>query len=195
MRTAEINRATKETDIKLKLGLDGGETSIGSGNGFFDHMMELFAGHSGYGLQLECIGDIQVDFHHSCEDIGIALGRAFDEALGDRAGINRYGWIILPMDEALIMVSADISGRGMLCFDAEMPAARVGEFDTELVKEFWTAFCREAGVTLHIRELAGENTHHIIEGIFKACAHAFAMATAIDPAKAGKIPSTKGTIK
>ena len=128
MRTAEINRATKETDIKLKLGLDGGETSIGSGNGFFDHMLELFAGHSGYGLQLECIGDIQVDFHHSCEDIGIALGRAFDEALGDRAGINRYGWIILPMDEALIMVSADISGRGMLCFDAEMPAARVGEF-------------------------------------------------------------------
>ena len=195
MREAEIIRNTNETAIRLKLDLDGGDTAVNSGSGFFDHMMQLFAGHSGYGLTLGCHGDTQVDFHHSCEDIGIALGRAFDQALGDRAGINRYGWIILPMDEALIMVSADISGRGMLCFDAEMPTAKVGEFDTELVKEFWLAFCREAGVTLHIRELAGENTHHIIEGIFKACARTFAMATAIDPAKAGEIPSTKGTIK
>ena len=195
MRQAKIVRNTAETKISLELNLDGGRIAIYSGNGFFDHMLQLLAAHGGFGLELNCQWDTQVDFHHSCEDIGIVLGRAFDKALGDRSGICRYGWLVLPMDEALLLVSVDISGRGMLCFDAQLPADRVGEFDTELVKEFWLAFCRESGITLHIRQLAGENTHHIIEGIFKACARALSMAAALDQTKAGQIPSTKGTIK
>ena len=195
MRQAKIVRNTAETKISLELNLDGGRIAIDSGNGFFDHMLQLLSAHGGFGLELNCQGDTQVDFHHSCEDIGIVLGRAFDKALGDRSGICRYGWLALPMDEALLLVSVDISGRGMLCFDAQMPADRVGEFDTELVKEFWLAFCRESGITLHIRQLAGENTHHIIEGIFKACARSLSMAAALNQTKAGQIPSTKGTIK
>jgi len=195
MRDVTLQRKTAETAIELTLALDGsGKNSISSGNGFFDHMLQLFAAHGGFDLQLVCEGDTQVDFHHSCEDIGITLGRAFDKALGDRAGICRYGWIALPMDEALLLAAADISGRGMLCFDAELGAERAGDFDTQLVKEFWLAFCREAGITLHIRKLAGENTHHIIEGIFKAVSRALAAAAAVDSKNEGRIPSTKGTI-
>ncbi len=195
MRNAAVKRKTDETDITLTLNLDGnGLSQINSGNGFFDHMLTLFAYHGRFDLKLTCKGDIDVDFHHSCEDIGIVLGRAFTKALGDRAGIVRYGWIVLPMDEALIMASLDISGRGLLCFEPGNAGSKVGDFDMELVKEFWQAFSREMGLTLHVKELAGENSHHIIEGIFKAVARALSAAVAVDEKSAGRIPSTKGTL-
>ena len=195
MRSYEINRKTAETDITLLLNLDGkGEGKISTGNGFFDHMMLLFSRHSGFDLNISCNGDTNVDFHHSAEDIGICLGKAFYSALGDMKGITRYGHIILPMDEALILVALDISGRSYLSFDLPLPSLRVGDFDTELCEEFFTAFVRNAGITLHIKELSGTNTHHIIEGCFKAVARVLKTAVKIDAENADKIPSTKGVL-
>lgn len=203
MRTAEINRRTGETDIKLKLNLDGGESAVDTGCGFLNHMLQLFAVHSGFGFCVTCKGDTDVDFHHTTEDIGIALGQAFKAALGDKKGIARYADIILPMDEALILCAVDISGRGYLNFDAELPAAKVfdgedeitvkkvGLFDTELIEEFFTAFVREAGVTLHFKKLYGKNTHHIIEGAFKAFARVLKAAVEI---VGNEVPSSKGVL-
>ncbi|MBR4236620.1 MAG: imidazoleglycerol-phosphate dehydratase HisB [Clostridia bacterium] len=195
MRRSVINRKTAETDIKLTLKLDGNGTSaINTGVGFLDHMLTLFARHGRFDLDISCSGDTYVDDHHTTEDIGIALGAAFSDALGDRRGIVRYGYMILPMDEALVLTAADISGRGQLECDLSIPAQKVGSFDTELVREFWLAFARNAGITLHIRELAGSNSHHIIEAVFKSAARALASAVAIDAAHAGEIPSTKGVL-
>lgn len=195
MRKAEIDRETKETQIKLKLELDGsGRCRIDTGVGFLDHMLELFACHGRFDLEISCAGDVRVDAHHTTEDIGIVLGRAFDEALGERRGINRYGSLILPMDEALVLAAVDISGRGVLGFELPVPTAKVGDFDTELVKEFMLAFSRELKAAVHLRLLAGENSHHIIEGAFKALARALRQAVAIDAAAADSIPSSKGTI-
>ncbi len=195
MRRADINRVTTETKINLQLDLDGsGRCNIDTGVGFLDHMLELLACHGRFDLYISCAGDIHVDAHHTTEDIGIALGRAFDQALGERRGINRYGSIVLPMDEALVLAAVDISGRGVLGFDLPIPAQKVGEFDTELVKEFMLAFTRELKAAVHLRLLAGENSHHIIEGAFKALARALRQAVAIDAAAADDIPSSKGTI-
>ena len=195
MRRADINRVTTETKINLQLDLDGsGRCNIDTGVGFLDHMLELLACHGRFDLYISCAGDIHVDAHHITEDIGIALGRTFDQALGERRGINRYGSIVLPMDEALVLAAVDISGRGVLGFDLPIPAQKVGEFDTELVKEFMLAFARELKAAVHLRLLAGENSHHIIEGAFKALARALRQAVAIDAAAADDIPSSKGTI-
>ena len=195
MRSATISRKTAETDIELTLNLDGtGESDISSGVGFLDHMLTLFARHGRFDLTLSCVGDTAVDDHHSVEDIGICLGRALNEALGDKRGICRYGDTVLPMDEALVLTAVDISGRGMLCFDLDVPAQKVGAFDTELVEEFFTAFCANAGVTLHIRKLAGRNSHHIIEACFKSFARSLRKAVAIDQAFADDLPSTKGVL-
>ena len=195
MRKAEINRKTAETDIQLKLDLDGsGRYHIATGVGFLDHMLELFACHGRFDLDVSCSGDVKVDAHHTTEDIGIVLGKAFDQALGERRGITRYGSLALPMDEALILAAVDISGRGVLGFDLPIPAQKVGNFDTELVKEFMQAFTREIRAAVHIRLLAGENSHHIIEGAFKALARALRQAVAIDENCADFIPSSKGTI-
>ena len=194
MREATISRTTGETDVRLQLKLEGtGRHEIQSGVGFLDHMLALFARHGGFDLELSCTGDIQVDDHHSVEDIGICLGTAFQRALGDLRGVNRYGHIILPMDEALILAAVDLSGRGMLVCDLNIPAEKVGTFDTELVKEFLVAFARKANLTLHIRQMAGENSHHIIEGVFKAMARALKMAVAISGGE-DEIPSTKGVL-
>ncbi len=195
MRTSTIQRKTQETDIDLTLTLDGkGVSSIDTGCGFLDHMLTLFASHGRFDLDLTCKGDLGVDAHHTAEDIGICLGSALREALGEKRGITRYGSFTLPMDEALIMCALDISGRAYLAFDAAMPSPKVGEFDTELVEEFFLALTRSAGITLHVRELAGKNTHHIIEGIFKAFARALKIAVSIDPALDGEVPSTKGVL-
>ena len=195
MRTAEIKRKTAETDISLKLDLDGtGKSKIDSGVGFLDHMLTLFAKHGRFDLELVCKGDTQVDDHHSVEDIGICLGEAFAKALGDKAGIRRYGNMLLPMDEALIQSALDISGRAHLSYEAKIRARKVGTFDTELSEEFWEAFVRSAKITLHIRQLAGRNAHHIIEGMFKSVARALREAVSVDPALAGEIPSTKGVL-
>ena len=194
MRFAKLDRKTAETDISLALNLDGGECKIDTGCGFLNHMLTLFAKHARFGLTVKCVGDVDVDFHHTAEDIGICLGKAFAEAIGDKAGIVRYGDVTLPMDEALILAAVDISGRGMLVYNVETPTLRVGDFDTELVEEFFIAFCREAGVTLHVRKLDGKNTHHILEGVYKAVARALSKAVAIDPALKGEIPSTKGVL-
>ena len=195
MRTAEINRKTNETDIRLKLNLDGeGNYSGTSGVGFLDHMLTLFAKHGNFDLELSCKGDTQVDDHHSTEDIGIALGQAFAEALGDKKGICRYGDTTLPMDEALILTAVDISGRPFLGWDLPLPCMKVGSFDTELVQEFWLAFVRNAGITMHVRELAGINTHHIIEGCFKSAARSLRKAAAIDLSSPDSVPSTKGVL-
>lgn len=196
MREATVKRKTKETDINLTLSIDGtGRAEINSGCGFLDHMLTLLAGHGGFDITLTCTGDTCVDDHHTTEDIGIALGQAISEALGDRCGITRYGDAIIPMDEALILSAVDISGRGYLGDELPIPTEKVGTFDTELVKEFWLAFTRTSGITLHIRELAGENSHHIIEGAFKSVAHALRKAVAIDCRFPDSVPSTKGTIK
>ncbi len=190
-RQVEIQRKTAETDISLALSLDGGEVNISTGIGFLDHMLTLFARHGGFGLTLRCDGDVQVDDHHSAEDIGICLGQAFDRALGDRRGIARYGSMLLPMDEALILCALDISGRSMLCTELGDLPPKVGSFDTELVEEFLLAFTRHFPITLHLRRLAGSNTHHIIEGCFKALARALGQAVTV---VGNEIPSTKGVL-
>ena len=195
MRSATIQRKTAETDISLALALDGtGESDIRTGCGFLDHMLSLFARHARFDLRVRCTGDTQVDDHHTVEDIGIALGQALYAALGDKRGVRRYGQRLLPMDETLALVAVDLSGRAYLGFDAPMPAQKVGTFDTELVGEFFLALVREAALTLHIRLLAGANTHHVFEGIFKGVARALREACEIDPDAAGEIPSTKGTL-
>lgn len=195
MRTAEISRKTAETDITLKLNLDGkGESVIKTGCGFFDHMLTLFAKHGRFDLELECIGDTYVDYHHTVEDTGIVLGKAFAEALGEKRGIVRYGNFILPMDESLVMTAVDISGRSYLGYALNIPTQKVGDFDTELVEEFFVAFCSNAGLNLHIRQLAGSNSHHIIEGAFKSVARSLKAAVAIDSAFKDEIPSTKGVL-
>ncbi len=194
MRETRIVRNTAETKIELSLHLDGGETVIETGCGFLDHMLTLFSRHGRFGLTVKCDGDTYVDYHHTVEDIGIVLGQAFRETLGDMKGILRYAHIILPMDEALVLAAVDISGRAHLSYDAAIPAAKVGEFDTELVKEFFLGFVRAAGITLHIRQMAGENSHHIIEGMFKAFGRIMNEATRIDEAHKDEIPSTKGLL-
>ena len=195
MRKAEIKRDTAETKISLKIDLDGrGNSKISTGVGFLDHMLTLFAKHGHFDLEISCVGDTQVDDHHSTEDIGICLGKAFAKALGDKAGIYRYGDITLPMDEALILAAVDISGRSYLGYALEIPTEKVGSFDTELVEEFWTAFTSNAGLDLHLRQLAGKNSHHIIEGAFKAAGRALRKAVAIDPDFADEMPSTKGVL-
>jgi imidazoleglycerol-phosphate dehydratase len=195
MRCVTITRTTKETDITLTLDLDGkGESTIQSGCGFLDHMLTLFAKHGGFDLKVTCDGDTYVDDHHTVEDIGIVLGEAFAQALGDKRGITRYGSMILPMDESLILAAVDLSGRGYLGFALDIPTARVGSFDTELVEEFWLAFTRNAQCTLHLRKIAGTNSHHVIEGAFKAAARALRQAVAIDPMRADELPSTKGVL-
>ena len=192
MRTAAITRTTGETQITLKLNLDGGPSDIKTGVGFFDHMLTGFARHGGFGLEVSCTGDTWVDDHHSVEDVGICLGSAFAQALGDMRGVERFGHILLPMDEALILSAVDLSGRGMLCWDVTMPTEKVGTFDTELAKEFWLAFTRKANCTLHLRMLAGENSHHIIEGVFKAAARSLKMAVRLNGSD--EVPSTKGML-
>ena len=195
MREASIKRQTAETKIELKLNLDGsGESCVQTGVGFLDHMLTLFARHGGFDLELRCEGDTWVDDHHSTEDIGICLGQAFREALGEKKGIARYGQRILPMDEALILSAVDISGRATLVYALDVPTEKIGSFDTELVKEFWLGFVRKANATLHIRQLSGENSHHILEGAFKAAARALGEAVAADERNAGRVPSTKGVL-
>ncbi|MBE6716432.1 MAG: imidazoleglycerol-phosphate dehydratase HisB [Ruminococcaceae bacterium] len=195
MRTAEIKRKTAETDIELFLNIDGsGKSEINTGCGFLDHMLTLFSKHGRFDLTVKCIGDTEVDYHHSVEDIGIALGEAFSKALSDMRGIKRYADIILPMDESLILEAIDVSGRCYLQFDAELPTQKVGDFDTELAEEFFLGFTRKAGVTLHIKMLSGKNSHHIIEGIFKAFGRVMGAACAIDEKYSNEIPSTKGML-
>ena len=195
MRTAEITRKTAETEIALKLDLDGsGVSDIASGVGFLDHMLTLFAKHGRFDLTLTCAGDTWVDDHHSVEDIGIALGQAFAQALGDKRGIARYGSCILPMDEALILTAVDLSGRAYLGFDLRIPTPCVGTFDTELTEEFFFAFVRNAACSLHLRKLAGRNSHHIIEGAFKSAARSLRAAVRIEEAYKDEIPSTKGVL-
>lgn len=195
MRTATIVRTTTETDIRLTLNLDGDDCcQIDTGCGFLNHMLELFARHGGFGLSVACKGDTQVDDHHTVEDVGIALGEAFRQALGDKRGIARYGSFLLPMDESLVMIALDISGRCTCCCDLQLPAQKVGTFDTELVEEFFLGLCRSLALTLHIKKLAGTNTHHIIEAAFKGFGRAMAQAVAIDPRRAGVLPSTKGLL-
>ena len=195
MRTAQITRTTKETDIRLTLNLDGtGKSEIHSGVGFLDHMLTLFAKHGRFDLELTCNGDTEVDDHHSVEDIGIALGQAFDQALGDKRGIVRYGSFILPMDETLILSAVDISGRSYLNYDLQIPTQKVGTFDTELAEEFFLGFVRNANLTLHLKQLEGKNSHHIIEGTFKSFGRTMKQAVAIDENFRDESPSTKGVL-
>ncbi len=195
MRKAETERKTKETEIVLSIDIDGkGRSEIETGIGFFDHMLTLFAMHGGFDLKIKCKGDLEVDGHHTVEDVGIALGEAFNKALGDKKGITRYGDKTVPMDEALNLAAVDISGRGYLNFDAFIPTEKIGEFDSELVEEFFAAFTRSAKITLHIVQMAGENSHHIAEGIFKAVARALREAVKVQPEFKEILPSTKGVI-
>ena len=195
MRTAQINRKTNETDIKIELDLDGsGKSVIDSGCGFLDHMLTLFAKHSRIDLSVTCKGDTQVDYHHTTEDIGIALGEAIKNALGDKKGIKRYGDIILPMDETLILCAIDLSGRAFLACDFNIVASKVGDFDTELLEEFLRAFTTNLACNLHVRQLAGNNAHHILEGTFKALARCVREAVEVDERLNGEIPSTKGAL-
>ena len=193
MRTVKINRKTAETDIALTLNLDGkGKSTIQTGVGFLDHMLTLFAAHGKFDLTVTCQGDTHVDDHHSAEDIGICLGQAFQTALGDKRGITRYGSFLLPMDEALIQTAVDISGRSFLGYGLEIPTEKIGTFDTELVEEFWLAFVRQCPMSLHIRQLAGKNSHHIVEGCFKSVARSLRIAVKSDGTN--EIPSTKGVL-
>ena len=195
MRKATISRNTAETKINLTLNLDGtGKSEISTGVGFLDHMLTLFAKHGRFDLTVSCQGDTWVDDHHTAEDVGIALGQAFKTALGDKKGIARYGNMILPMDESLILTAVDLSGRGYLGYDLQIPTQKVGTFDTELVEEFWLGFIRNAECTLHIRKMAGTNSHHIIEGAFKSAGRSLRAAVAIEAAYADEIPSTKGVL-
>lgn len=194
MREATIARKTTETDIRLSLALEGEAYRIDTGCGFLDHMLELFARHGGFGLELSCKGDTRVDYHHTVEDIGIVLGQAFRQALGDKRGINRYGSFLLPMDEALVLVAVDLSGRATCCCELQLPAQKVGDFDTELAEEFFLGFCRGGEFTLHLRQLAGKNTHHILEAAFKGFGRAMAIAVAPDSRRPDALPSTKGVL-
>ena len=195
MRTSQISRKTAETDIDLYINLDGkGESDIDTGCGFLNHMLTLFAKHGKFDLKIKCIGDVDVDFHHTVEDIGITLGKAFKEALGDKKGIKRYGDTLLPMDEALILSAVDISGRDYLAYGLNISTEKVGEFDTELTQEFWLGFVRNADITLHIKMLDGTNSHHIIEGAFKSVARSLRKAVKIDKEFSDEIPSTKGVL-
>jgi imidazoleglycerol-phosphate dehydratase len=195
MRSAEIVRKTGETDIRVNLILEGsGKSAIETGVGFLDHMLTLFARHGRFDLEVSCKGDTYVDDHHSVEDIGIALGKAFSQALAEKKGIIRYGSTILPMDESLILSAVDLSGRGLLVYDLRIPAEKVGTFDTELTEEFFRAFAHNAGATLHVKQLEGKNSHHIIEGAFKSVARSLKIAVAIDADFAEEIPSTKGVL-
>ncbi|MBQ3074091.1 MAG: imidazoleglycerol-phosphate dehydratase HisB [Ruminococcus sp.] len=194
-RTSEISRKTAETDIYLAINLDGtGKSEINTGMGFLDHMLTLFASHGRFDLTVRCKGDLQVDCHHSAEDIGICLGKAFEEALSDKRGIRRYGHIILPMDETLILSAADISGRSCLAYSVQYPTEKIGEFDTELVEEFFVSFVRNCPMSLHIEKLAGSNSHHIAEGVFKSVARTLRRAVSFDPDTINEIPSTKGVL-
>ena len=195
MRTANINRKTKETDINLSVNLDGtGKAQIDTGCGFFDHMLELFTRHARLDLTVKCVGDVQVDYHHTVEDVGIVLGQAIKTALGDMKGIVRYGSTILPMDETLILTALDISGRSYLAYDLPVRATKIKDFDVELVQEFFLALVRHAGLTLHIKKLAGTNAHHVMEGAFKSFARTLKQAISIDQAFKDEIPSTKGVL-
>ena len=195
MRQSEIIRETRETAIKLFLDIDGsGQHKISTGVGFLDHMLELFSSHGRFDLNITCKGDLHVDAHHSTEDIGITLGQAFSQALGDKKGITRYGHVILPMDEALILTAIDFSGRAYLGWDMNINAPKVGDFDTELVQEFWLGFARNSQSTIHLRQLAGSNAHHIIECAFKSIARSIAQAVKINPDYKNEIPSTKGVL-
>ena len=195
MRQAQINRTTGETDIKINLDLDGkGISSIDTGVGFLDHMLTLFAKHGRFDLQVQCKGDTNVDDHHSVEDIGIALGQAFSMSLGNKKGITRYGSMLLPMDESLILSAVDLSGRGLLVYDLQIPTEKVGAFDTELTEEFFRALAHNGGMTLHLKQISGKNSHHIIEGAFKSIARSLKAAVALDPAMKNEIPSTKGVL-
>lgn len=195
MRQAEIIRRTAETDIHLSLHLDGsGKSEIHTGCGFLDHMLTLFARHGRFDLAVTCQGDTWVDDHHTVEDVGICLGDAFAQALGDKRGVCRYGNVTLPMDEALILTAVDLSGRGILCYGLDVPTEKVGTFDTELTEEFLLAFVRRSNITLHVTQLAGKNSHHIIEGAFKSLARSLGQAVSIDPRFSQEIPSTKGVL-
>jgi len=195
MRTASIKRDTRETQIELNLNLDGtGKAEIASGCGFLDHMLELFARHGDFDLAVKCNGDTHVDYHHSVEDIGICLGKAFTEALGDKRGITRYGQFLLPMDETLVLCACDLSGRDYLGWGLDLPSMTVGDFDTELAEEFWLAFVRNCPASIHIRQMAGKNTHHILEAIFKGMGRTLKMAVAMDEKHKDEIPSTKGVL-
>lgn len=195
MRISECNRKTKETDIQLSLNLDGtGSSEIDTGCGFLNHMLTLFAAHGRFDLKVSCEGDTYVDDHHTVEDIGICLGKAFADALDEKRGINRYGSFLLPMDESLIMTAVDISGRSCLCYQLDIPAEKIGSFDTELVEEFFQGFVRQCPMSLHIRKLAGTNSHHIVEGAFKSVARSLRIAVALDAADPDGIPSTKGVL-
>ena len=195
MRCAEINRKTAETDIQLFIDLDGkGKAEVDTGCGFLNHMLTLFASHGRFDLKVKCVGDVDVDYHHSVEDIGICLGDALTEALGARKGIKRYGSMMLPMDETLVLCALDLSGRSYLAYGLEIPTEKIGDFDSELVEEFFLGLTRHAGMTLHIKQLDGRNSHHIAEGAFKAFARALSAAVEIDPARADEIPSTKGVL-
>lgn len=195
MRTAELRRTTGETDVTVVLDLDGtGKSDVSTGCGFLDHMLTLFARHGRFDLTVQARGDTWVDDHHTVEDVGIVLGGAFAQALGEKRGVTRYGSALLPMDEALILTAVDLSGRGLLCYGLDIPTEKVGTFDTQLAEEFLNAFARQAGLTLHVKQLAGTNSHHIIEGTFKSLARSLRGAVAIDPAAAGEVPSTKGVL-
>ena len=192
MREANITRKTAETDITLRLCIDGeGKADIDTGCGFFDHMLTLFAAHGGFDLYVKCVGDVKVDYHHSVEDIGICLGKALAQAVGDCKGIKRYGNMLLPMDESLVLCALDVSGRSYLAYGLNIPTEKIGDFDSELVEEFFLALTRHAGITLHIKQLDGRNSHHIAEAAFKAFARALSMALKVE---SDKIPSTKGVL-
>lgn len=195
MRSGLIQRKTSETQVFVRVELDGsGKTSIQTGCGFLDHMLTLLGAHSRINLEITCAGDTGVDYHHTTEDVGICLGLAIKEALGSKAGIARYGYMILPMDEALILSAVDLSQRGILCCELSLPSPKVGDFDTELCCEFWAAFARSLEAAVHIRQLSGSNTHHIIEGVFKSMARSLRQAVAVDRELMGEIPSTKGAL-
>lgn len=195
MRTAQIERNTNETQIRLTLNVDGrGQYQVDTGCGFLNHMLELFARHGSFDLEVTCQGDTQVDDHHTVEDIGIALGKAFAQALGDLRGVYRYGNFLLPMDEALVLCAVDLSGRGYLGWQMELPTEKVGTFDTELAEEFWIAFSRNCGATLHFQQMAGRNSHHILEAASKGMGRALRQAVAIEPGRENEIPSTKGIL-
>lgn len=194
-RTARVNRTTRETDIQLTIDLDGaGATELDTGVGFFDHMLDAFSRHALFDMQVRCTGDLEVDAHHSVEDVGIVAGQAFAEALGDKRGIERFASAIVPMDEALVLCAIDISGRGQAHWDMDIPVDAISTFDTQLAREFFIAFASNAGITLHLRQLAGENAHHLIEAAFKACGRALRYAVAVNPRTQDAIPSTKGAL-